>query len=187
MIVNHKRKLLARIPSHSRKLVGALVLCGLTIGLQCGSAWALFAGSLKGIVLDSSPAETKIILRSDHTIPYRLVSHNDEKIVVDLETMDYNQSIPTDFAAADNIEQVVLKPIGRNKLRLIVRGYRVGSPFVTGSPATSRAQSQHKLAGAGESVLRQVTQPAVNGSADRKIVFEGESGGATTAPPGRRW
>jgi hypothetical protein len=92
--------------------------------------WAL-SNALKGITLNSSPIETNITFKSQTAIPYHIVSQSSDKIVVDFSSVDPTQTIPTDFAAADNIEQVILKPLGSDKLRMVIRGQQLGAPIVT--------------------------------------------------------
>lgn len=126
--------------------VGA-IMCGLSLWLSCGSAWALFQHTLKGIEIDSSPVETRIILKADNRIPYRVVSQTSEKIVVDLDAVDPTQSIQTDFASAENIEQVILKPLGANKIRMVVRGERLGNTVVSSKEEAAvkeKAQAKRK-------------------------------------------
>lgn len=109
----------------------AALLCGATVWLYCGSAWAMLQNSLGGIEFDSTPLETRIILKSnDSNIPYRIVSQSSEKIVIDVDSIDPSQSVQADFAAANNIEQVILKPIGGARLRMVIRGERMGTPVV---------------------------------------------------------
>lgn len=106
------------------------IALGVCIGLSWASAWALLQNDLKGIELNSTAIETRVTLKADSPIPFRIVSKSAEKIVIDLNSVDPTQSIPTDFAAADNIEQVILKPLTNNKLRMVIRGERLGVPII---------------------------------------------------------
>lgn len=113
------------------KIQSALLL-SLTFGLMTSSAWAmLFQNNLKGIELSSTAVETRVVLKSDAQVPYRVVSQNPNKIVIDLSSVDPSQSIQTDFASAENIEHVILKPLSNNKLRMVIRGERLGAAAVS--------------------------------------------------------
>ncbi len=124
------------------------VSCGLMVSLLMGSAWA---SGLQGIQLNTTPLETKVTLNAESQISYQVISQNRDKIVIDLNSVDPTQSIPTDFMDADNIDQVILKPIGTHKLQMIIRGEKLGPPAIISNNATAIQKPNSTLVFSNES------------------------------------
>lgn len=111
--------------------------------------WADVPG-LRGIQLDANALETRVVLRADKEIPHHIVSQSPDKIVIDLSTVDPNQSIPTDFSSAENIEQVIMKPIGADTLRLIIRGDHLGAAIIGMTRNVAANPVAHRVVYEGE-------------------------------------
>lgn len=142
------------------------LLCGLALWLSGGAVWALQTHSLQGIELTSTPIETKVVLLSNTRIPYRVISKNTEKITIDLETVDPRQSIPTDFSDASNVEQVILKPVAENKVRLVIRGEKLASPIVLSQGVIAQKARDRKVVFEGEAEQQQPKRSKINAPDD---------------------
>jgi hypothetical protein len=149
----------------------AAVLC-----LSSSTAWALLQNDLRGIELNSTPAETRITMKTEGKIPYHVVSQSAEKIVIDFSSIDPTQTVQTDFAAAENIEQVVLKPIGADKLRMVIRGDRMGVPTINSSNAMSAGMKKPEVLFEQESMGSSTVSPASH------ISVPDDHGNPTSAP-----
>ncbi len=125
----------------SKGRAGVIALSLVLTAFNISASWSA-QSILRGIELKSSPVETRIILKSESRIPYNIVSQSSDKIILDLDSSESPQGTNTDFTAADNIEQVVLKPHG-DKLRMLIRGENLGPVAISGKyPATHKRKSQ---------------------------------------------
>ncbi|MCA9798492.1 MAG: hypothetical protein KC474_03015 [Cyanobacteria bacterium HKST-UBA04] len=106
------------------------VLAVASPGQDTGSAPAA-TPFLKGILLDSSSGQTRVLLNANQAVPVKVRSQSANRIELELSVHNPQDSIRTDFASAKNIEQVILKPIDATHLKLVIRGNQLGSPSVT--------------------------------------------------------
>jgi len=125
-------------------------LIGMAVFFVVLPVWA--QEGLKGIELSGSGVETRVILKTDVSIPYHIVTQSASKIVIDLSVTDPSQGVETDFTGADNIDQLVLKPIDQDKLRLVIRGEGLGSPVVSAvKPGSGKETNPQKVVYEGDS------------------------------------
>ncbi len=159
-------------------------LCASTLGivLSCISVtgWAAMTG-LQGIVLDSSGLETKVTLKSDTRLPYQIVSQSADKIVIDISSVDPTRSIPTDFANAENIEQVILKPVSSNRLRMVIRGEGLGNPIIASGKTPLPTVQKIDPVFSSESDTAPVTQSVTPKAAQASVKSPDAQGIAMTA------
>jgi hypothetical protein len=142
-----------------------VLLYGMLLWGALSTSWALAESDLTGIALSATPVETKIVLQSRGGIPYQIISQSSDKIVIDLSSVDPTQSVQTDFTSADNIEQVILKPAGNDKLRMIIRGERLAPPAVESEnqqtkPLSSEMVFQQESSGGTGSTKSVQTTPS---------------------------
>ena len=108
---------------------------------------------LQTIDLISNAGSTEVLLHTGSIVPYQTVLATDNKVVIDVDNVDPDQTIRTNFSQAKNVSHVILQPLTNNKIRLIVRGEDLGQPVVAfrdatgtaGSNAADRLQSHFQL------------------------------------------
>ena len=129
------------------RIIALTAVSGLVVANMGLSAMAAIGdlSPLKGILLDSSAIETRIVLQSTDAIPYKVVSKSADSIVLDLTVNGASDSVQTDFAQAKNIEQVILKPVNSQQLRVIIRGEHLADPIVLLPQAEALKKSQQAL------------------------------------------
>lgn len=168
-------------------LISGISIIALAASIQLAQA----AQNLQGIELNATALETRIILKSGTRIANKVISESAKKIVIDLDSVDPTRAIPTDFATAENIDQVILKPLAGDKLRLIIRGENLGSAVIsTQNPLASTRIIRRKpviqatnqplnLASATPNVVSATAKSVAPKAA--KVVLPGDSGYALTA------
>ena len=90
--------------------------------------WA--AESIQGMDFVTTPGQTSIVLHSDHNVPYQTVQTASDKIIIDLDNVNAQDSIETFFKGSGNINHVILQPMSQTKLRIIVKGEDLGTPSI---------------------------------------------------------
>ena len=88
------------------------------------------AEQIRGIDFIAAPGETNIMIRSDARISYHTVSASNQKIIIDLDDVNAEDSINTFFKGSRNVSHVVLQPLSHNKLRMIIKGDNLGKPVL---------------------------------------------------------
>ncbi|MBY0449865.1 MAG: AMIN domain-containing protein [Cyanobacteria bacterium] len=125
---------------------------------------------LQTIDLISNAGSTEVLLHTGSIVPYQTVLATDNKVVIDVDNVDPDQTIRTNFSQAKNVSHVILQPLTNNKIRLIVRGEDLGQPVVAfrdaaggvTNNAAERLQSQFRLpeARSNSSELQSSAAPA---------------------------
>jgi hypothetical protein len=104
--------------------------------LALGIAMApLFAASaladtypLDSVDFTSVGGQTNIILHTGSIVPVQKVLVSNEKLILDIDQIDANDTIRTNFTGAGNISHVILQPLSEHKIRMIIRGEHLGTP-----------------------------------------------------------
>lgn len=111
----------------TRKLVMAALLA-VTIS---ASAVAFAAEAyLERVDFESAHGATEITLRADREVNYKKVHVSDNKLILDIEGIDAERAIRTNFSGAFNVSHVIIQPRSADRIRLIVRGEDLGMPRV---------------------------------------------------------
>ena len=78
----------------------------------------------------SSGGRTDIILHTGSILPVQKVMVSDEKVILDVDNVNADETVRTNFSGASNVSNVIFKPLGEHKIRLIIRGQNLGAPSV---------------------------------------------------------
>lgn len=125
---------------HSKHRFGHRVGLSVGLALLLGQGLAFSAEStfpLESIDFVSTATATEILLHTGSIVPYRTVLVSDNKLVLDIDKVDTQQTIQTNFAGAQNVSHVVLQPLSDKTIRLIVRGEHLGQPEIGFKEVTS--------------------------------------------------
>ncbi len=112
---------------YSRKTKLMMALC---LPLLVAPAWAADSFRLDSVDFISTGGRTNIIMHTGSILPYKKVLVSDSKLVLDIEQVEADESVRTNFSGAANVSHVILKPLDAHRVRLIVRGENLGTPVV---------------------------------------------------------
>lgn len=109
-----------------------MTLLGLTATFSMMTAWAVTdMYSLQGMTFEQVQSGTKIVLEGSAGLPYRLINSNDKNITLEIDSIDPEKAIATDFSRSDSIHHVTLKPLSAHSLKVSIFGDKLGHPFIT--------------------------------------------------------
>jgi hypothetical protein len=86
--------------------------------------------TLQGLTFEQVASGTQISVEATSGVPYRLLNANDKQITLEIDSVDPNRAIATDFSRSDAIHHVTLKPLSANSLRVEIYGQKLGHPFI---------------------------------------------------------
>lgn len=139
----------------------------LALGLAV-TPWFAAAGWAENFNLDSvdfatTGDQTRITLRTGSIVPVQKVMTSSDKLILDIEQINAQDTIRTSFAKAKNISHVIMQPINEHKIRLIIRGENLAAPTIAFDNPTTGTQvsanpgfSREKLHQETQSALRQI-------------------------------
>nr|MBX2860448.1 hypothetical protein [Vampirovibrio sp.] len=78
----------------------------------------------------SANQATQIIFHAEKQMPYKTVSADSDRLVIDVDQVNTNQTVRTNFSGSGNISHVIIQPLSNEKLRLIVRGNHLSKPMI---------------------------------------------------------
>lgn len=129
---------------------------------------------------------TGILFHTGSHVPYRTILASDSKIVIDVDDVQADQTVKTNFANADNISHVVLQPLSKSTVRLIIRGEHLGNPKVAFKDVSAAGQMNNHYSEGGEDPFAEpktsVKTSTGFGSAKTPASFE-SSGDVPVAEP----
>lgn len=117
-----------------------MILAGGVALMSALPTWAAQLFPLQSIDFVSQQGATKIFLHTGSIVPYRTVLISENKIVIDIDQVNSQEAVQTNFSNADNISHVVLQPLSPTTVRLIVRGENLQSPSLSFKDLRSSAQ-----------------------------------------------
>lgn len=115
---------------------------------------------LESVDFTANGEQTSIILHTGSIVPVRKVMTTDSKLILEIDQVNTQETVRTNFSGASNISHVIMQPINEHKIRMIIRGENLAPPSVaffnqnTGSSVDNRASFD------GEQLRRQ-TQTAL--------------------------
>jgi hypothetical protein len=74
--------------------------------------------------------KTNIILHTGSIVPVDKVLVSDNKLILDIDQVNTDDTVHTNFAGASNISHVIMQPLNEHKIRMIIRGEGLGVPSV---------------------------------------------------------
>lgn len=125
--------------------------------------------------------KTDIILHTGSIVPVNKVEVTETKMVLDIDNINTEETIRTNFSGARNISHVIMQPLNDHKIRMIIRGENLGKPSVafqtssglygaTNPNFRGEEPDTDKLSAETAAALKQIqdsgTRPAVLGNAD---------------------
>lgn len=112
---------------YSQKTQLMMALC---LPLLMAPAWAADSFRLDSVDFISVDGRTHIIMHTGSILPYQKVLVSGSKLVLDIDRVDADESVRTNFSGAANVSHVILKPLDAHRVRLIIRGENLGAPVV---------------------------------------------------------
>jgi hypothetical protein len=106
----------------------------------CGAAWA-DNYRLESVDFASNGEKTNIIFHTDSILPVHKVHVSNNKLILDIDQIQTDGTVKTNFLRAANISHVIMQPLGEHKLRMIIRGENLGKPAIAFFNATMGAYS----------------------------------------------
>ncbi|MDX2085989.1 MAG: hypothetical protein SFZ03_11440 [Candidatus Melainabacteria bacterium] len=103
----------------------------LALATTGGAAWAENPHALTSIDFVSTVQGTDIFFHTGSIVPYRVLETASDRMVLEVEQVSPERTVKTNFANANNIQQIILQPVGAHKVRLTVRGRHLGVPNVS--------------------------------------------------------
>lgn len=85
---------------------------------------------LDSVDFDSSGDQTQIMLHTGSIVPVQKVLITNSKLILDIDQINMDGTIHTNFASAGNISHVIMQPVSEHKIRMIIRGENLGRPSV---------------------------------------------------------
>jgi hypothetical protein len=167
----------------SNRSTGALWALALGIAIapmMAAQGWAE-TYTLDSIDFTNNGDKTDIILHTGSIVPVSKVEVTDRKLVLDIDQINTEETIRTNFSSANNISHVIMQPLNEHKIRMIIRGENLGVPsvaFHTSSGLFGASNPNYqgsepamdKLSRETATALQDIqnagTQPAVLGKAD---------------------
>ena len=151
-------------------------LFGLALGLALMSApcWA-DNFSINRVDFATNGDRTEIILHTGSIVPVEKVQISENKLILDIDQVNTDETVRTNFEGAANISHVILQPLNSHKIRMIIRGESLGKPsvaFHTSSGTFGAENPNYKASGNGlneavgeglKNIQNQGTQPAIFG------------------------
>lgn len=110
--------------------IQALLGLALCLPLLAVPAWARDTFRLDSVDFISTNGRTHIIMHTGSMLPVQKVMVSDSKLVLDIDRVDADESVRTNFSGAGNVSHVILKPLNEHKIRMIIRGENLGAPVV---------------------------------------------------------
>ncbi|MBK8190232.1 MAG: hypothetical protein IPK79_07240 [Vampirovibrionales bacterium] len=81
---------------------------------------------LRRIAFTSGVGVTGIDIHSGAMLPTRTIQESDDKIIVEIDGVNANDPVQTDFSRARNVSNVIFQPQSAQRLRVIIRGANLG-------------------------------------------------------------
>lgn len=115
------------------RLMGCRIALGaglIGFSIFSGAAMAAEVYPLQSIDFVTHSDATDIFFHTGGIVPYRTVLATDNKIVIDVEKVQSEQTVKTNFMKAPNVSHVVLQPLSNKSIRLIIRGDHLRKPSI---------------------------------------------------------
>lgn len=94
---------------------------------------------LDSVDFASTGDQTRIMLHTGSIVPVQKVSVSDTKMVLEIDQVNTDDTVRTNFSGAANISHVIMQPINEHKVRMIIRGENMAPPTVAFYNANSNA------------------------------------------------
>ncbi len=125
VVMREKQNFISKKPLRFWMLVfGAMLLPVLAL-----PGWAKDV-DLKNVEFAANGEQTDIILHTGSIVPVEKILVSDSKMILDIDQINAEETIHTNFAGAPNISHVIMQPLNEHKIRLIIRGEDLGTPNV---------------------------------------------------------
>jgi RecB family exonuclease len=160
-----------------------LLALGLALSpLFSAQSWAE-TYDLQSVDFATAGDKTNIILHTGSIVPVQKVLVSDNKLILEIDQVNTDETVHTNFSGASNISHVIMQPIDEHKIRMIIRGEGLGTPSVAfysaGNGAYSSANPDfdaNRLNAETHAALRNLqeigTQPATLQTANTKPIAE---------------
>lgn len=125
--------------------------------------------NLESVDFTATSEKTDVILHTGSIVPVDKVLVSDNKLVLDIDQINTDDTVQTNFASAPNISTVIMQPLSEHKMRMIIRGEHLAPPSVAfyGNGAYARTNPEfdgNQLATETGAALKTIqndgTQPA---------------------------
>lgn len=117
-----------KLATHPRRVW--LLAMGLALTpLFSASGWA-DTYNLQSVDFATTGDQTNIILHTGSIVPVQKVLVSDSKLILDIDQVNTDDTVHTNFAGASNISHVIMQPLSEHKIRMIIRGEGLGAPSV---------------------------------------------------------
>lgn len=93
--------------------------------------------NLESVDFASTGSQMSIILHTGSIVPVQKVMVSDSKMILDIDQVNTEETVHTNFSGASNISHVIMQPLNEHKIRMIVRGENLGAPSVAFYNATN--------------------------------------------------
>lgn len=154
-----KHRLAAMVPNWRRPFTSRFSLALGVALLPLFSAVALAENyPLESVDFTSTGDQTNIILHTGSIVPVQKVLVSRDKLVLEIDQVDATETIRTNFTGAANISHVILQPVNDHKIRMIIRGERLGVPtlafYNANNGAYNLSNSSYNASNAAETASR---------------------------------
>ncbi len=100
--------------------------------------------NLESVDFTSSGDRTNIVLHTGSIVPVQKILSSDTKLILEIEQVNTDETVRTNFAGATNISHVIMQPINEHKVRMIIRGENLAPPSVAFfNPSNGEASSSN--------------------------------------------
>lgn len=116
---------------------------------------------LESVDFTANGEQTSIILHTGSIVPVRKVMTTESKLILEIDQVNTQETVRTNFSGASNISHVIMQPINEHKIRMIIRGENLAPPSVAFfNPNTGSDTSEHSLFNSAQ--LHRQTQAALS-------------------------
>jgi hypothetical protein len=86
--------------------------------------------NLQSVDFATTGDHTNIILHTGSIVPVQKVLVSDSKLILDIDQVNTDDTVHTNFSGAGNISHVIMQPLNEHKIRMIIRGEGLGAPSI---------------------------------------------------------
>jgi hypothetical protein len=108
--------------------------------LACSVVWA-DNYTLESVDFVSNGEKTNIVFHTGSIVPVQRVLVSNNKLILDIDQINADETVKTNFDKARNISHIIMQPLGEHKMRMIIRGENLGTPAIAFFNPTANAVS----------------------------------------------